>query len=89
MKNQKLINNICNMLTNMNKPLNQKIEIRWRLDKANTKELKQIETELNAEIISDISKAFILGIKIPIINKISANKIKFCIFSFFIVYHKI
>lgn len=65
MKNQKLINNICNMLTNMNKPLNQKIEIWWRLEKANTKELKQIETDLNAEIISDISKAFkkIQGLK--------------------------
>ena len=57
MKNQKLINNICDMLVSMNKPLNQKIEIRWKLDKANTKELKQIETDLNNEIISDISKA--------------------------------
>lgn len=57
MKNQKIINNICDMLTHMNKPLNQKIEIRWKLDKANTKELKQIETDLNSEIISDIWKA--------------------------------
>lgn len=57
MKNQKLINNICNMLTNMNKPLNQKLEIWWKLDKANTKELKQIESDLNAEILSDIWKA--------------------------------
>lgn len=57
MKNQKLINNICDMLVSMNKPLNQKIEIRWKLDKANTKELKQIESELNIEILSDIWKA--------------------------------
>lgn len=57
MKNQKLINNICDMLVNMNKPLNQKIEIRWKLDKANTKELKQIESDLNTEILSDIWKA--------------------------------
>lgn len=57
MKNQKIINNICDMLTHMNKPLNQKIEIRGKLDKANTKELKQIETDLNSEIISDIWKA--------------------------------
>lgn len=57
MKNQKLINNICDMLVNMNKPLNQKLEIWWKLDTANTKELKQIESELNAEILSDIWKA--------------------------------
>ncbi len=57
MKNQKLINNICDMLVSMNKPLNQKIEIRWKLDKANTKELKQIESDLNTEILSDIWKA--------------------------------
>lgn len=65
MKNQKIINNICDMLVSMNKPLNQKIEIRWKLDKANTKELKQIETDLNTEILSDIWKAFrkIQGLK--------------------------
>ena len=57
MKNQKIINNICDMLMNMNKPLNQKLVIWWKLDTANTRELKQIESELNTEILSDISKA--------------------------------
>ena len=57
MKNQKIINNICDMLMNMNKPLNQKLAIWWKLDTANTRELKQIESELNTEILSDISKA--------------------------------
>lgn len=54
MKNEKLINSICDLVEKSNKPLNQKLEIWWKLDTAKTKELKQIETELINDIFKDL-----------------------------------
>lgn len=54
MKNEKLINSICDLVEKSNKPLNQKLEIRWKLDTAKPKELKQIETDLISDIFKDI-----------------------------------
>ena len=56
MKNQKLINSICDLVSNSNKPLNQKLEIWWKLDKASTKELKEIESNLISDIFKDLNE---------------------------------
>lgn len=56
MKNQKLINSICDLVSSSNKPLNQKLEIWWKLDKASIKELKQIESKLITDIYQELWK---------------------------------
>jgi len=58
MKKEKLINSICDLVEKSNKPLNQKLEIWWKLDTATTKQLKEIENSLINDIYKDLRNRF-------------------------------